>query len=150
MSAGRINDSLIIDRLCPHCHAGLRADAVRCWPCGAAVRADGETKAATTELAASRHEVVAEPLGGFSLASLMMLMTLVCVVLGVSSLWPGIGIPLGVVLFVVWLRTAAVTRRRAAHGLAVTSGKKIQLFLESFGVTLGLIIVTCVAGAAAL
>src|SRR6476620_9023764 len=117
MSASGINDSLIIDRLCPHCHAGLRANAVRCWLCGANVRADGETIAVTTPLATSRPDVVAEQLGGFSLASLMMFMTLVCVVLGVTSLWPGIGIPMGVVFFVAWLRTTAATRQRAAHGL---------------------------------
>jgi hypothetical protein len=150
MSASGLNDSLTIDRLCPHCHAGLRADAVRCWLCGANVRADGETKAAITPLATSRPDVIAEQLGGFSLASLMMFVTLVCVVLGVTSLWPGIGIPMGVVFFVAWLRTTAATHQRAAHGLPVTSSKKIQMFLESFGVTVGLIIVTCVAGGAAL
>src|SRR3954452_810085 len=150
MSASRLNDPLIIDRLCPHCHAGLRADAVQCWLCGADLRADGETTAATTPFARPRPDIVAEQLGGFSLASLMMFMTLVCVVLGVTSLWPGIGIPMGVVFFVAWLRTTAATHQRAAHGLPASSGKKIQLFLESFGVTVGLIIVTCVAGGAAL
>ena len=54
----------------------------------------------------------AVPAGGFSLASLMMFVTLVSVVLGVSTIAPGIGIPLGLIVLVVWLRTAAVARRR--------------------------------------
>ena len=34
MSSNDPSEPLIIDQLCPHCHAGLRAGAVRCWLCG--------------------------------------------------------------------------------------------------------------------
>src|SRR4051812_12132561 len=110
MSASGLNDSLTIDRLCPDCRAGQRADAVRCWLCGANLRADGETKAANTGLAASRPGVIAEQLGGFSLASLMMFVTLISVVLGVFTIAPGLGVPLAIVAFITWLRTVSVVK----------------------------------------
>jgi hypothetical protein len=76
-------------------------------------------------------------------------MTLVCVVLGVSTIAPGIGVPLAVLLFAAWLRTAAVARHRLARGLSLTKPERIQLFLASFGVTVSLIGVVFVAGMAA-
>jgi hypothetical protein len=128
---------------CEVCGASLRAGDTRCWLCGA-IAERGAVPIGLPYAAPITHTA------GFSLASLMIFVTLVCVVLGVSSLWPGIGIPLGVVLFVVWLRTTLITRHRAAHGLTFTTAEKVQLFIESFGVTIGLIFVTCVAGGAAL
>jgi hypothetical protein len=75
----------------------------------------------------------------------MMFVTLVCVVLGVSSLWPGLAVPLGVVALVVWLRTVHQVRQRARLGETLSTMQKIQMFLSSFGVTLvvlGLVVVT--------
>jgi hypothetical protein len=97
----------------------------------------------------ARFSSPGETVGGFSLASLMMFVTLLCVVLGMSTIAPGVGIPLGIMLLVVWLRTAAVARRRAARGLAITRAEKLQLFLASFGSTLSLLAVVCLAGCAA-
>jgi hypothetical protein len=79
----------------------------------------------------------------------MMFVTLVCVVLGLSTIAPGLGIPLGIVLIGVWTRTVAVTRARAARGLTVTTPEKLQLFASSLGVTLGLLGLVAVAGFAA-
>lgn len=58
MSASGPNELLSIDQLCPHCHAGLRADAVRCWHCGANVCEDRETEIATAVLATSWRDWV--------------------------------------------------------------------------------------------
>jgi hypothetical protein len=79
----------------------------------------------------------------------MMFVTLAAVVMGVSSIAPGVGIPLGIVLLVVWLRTTLVAKRRRARGHAVTREEKLHLFLASFGATVGLLAVTCFAGCAA-
>lgn len=51
MSSDGPRDPLIIEQLCPHCHAGLRAGEVRCWLCGTNV-------GASTMLAASRAKSV--------------------------------------------------------------------------------------------
>src|SRR5262245_30615739 len=37
------------------------------------------------------------PASGFSLASLMLFITLACVLLGMATQWPGLGIPLAVI-----------------------------------------------------
>jgi hypothetical protein len=37
MSSNGPHEPLVIDQLCPHCHAGLSAAAARCWLCGANV-----------------------------------------------------------------------------------------------------------------
>src|SRR5215212_83546 len=118
MTESEVNTPVSVAGACEVCGASLRAGVTRCWLCGAFTERD----AVPIDLP---YAAPIKQAGGFSLAALMMFVTLVCVVLGVSSLWPGIGIPLGMVLFVVWLRTTAVTHRRAAHGLPVTSGKKI-------------------------
>lgn len=91
-----------------------------------------------------------ERVGSFSLASLMMFTTLLCVIFGVSSLWPGVGIPLGVVLLLVWIRTSAIVGQRWEHGLDVSRAEKLQLSLSSLGVATTLIALTFVVGFAAI
>ena len=142
MNATQRHESGIGELNCARCGAVMRADAARCWLCGAAV--DRHATKATSSV--DRVETA----GGFSLASLMMFVTLLCVVLGVSTIAPGIGIPFGIIMLVAWLRTAAVARRRAAHGFAVTRPERLQLFISSVATTISLLALTCVAGCAAL
>ena len=59
--------------------------------------------------------------GGFSLASLLMFVTLVSVVLGVSSIAPGVGMPLAVIALITWARTVSVVRWRGSIGGMVAS-----------------------------
>jgi hypothetical protein len=99
---------------------------------------------------AASQAMPAEPVGTYSLASLMMFVALTAVVLGVSTIALGIGIPLGVVLLVVWLRTAAVLHYRHGHGRSTSQVEKLHLFLESFGVTLALIVVAGVVAIVAI
>jgi hypothetical protein len=133
---------------CPRCAAVLRVGARQCWLCHAGVVPSATPDSAPPPRSPS---VRARPerLGGYSLASLMMFVTLVCVILGVSSLWLGVGIPLGIVLLVVWLRTTAVVRYRYTHGETVGQEEKLRLLLASFGATVALLAVTFVAGCAA-
>jgi hypothetical protein len=90
------------------------------------------------------------PMSGYSLASLMMFMTLAAVVLGVSTQWPGIGIPLGVVALVIWSRTVNIVRQRAGEGFEVSALEKIQIFMSSFAMTIAIFVLVIVTGAAAL
>src|SRR3990172_7382657 len=147
MSASAPNDLLTIAQLCPRCHASSRPGTTRCWLCLAVVEPVAIDDAAAPP--AASQTVHAERVGSYSLASLMMFMTLLCVIFGVSSLWPGVGIPLGVVVLIVWIRTSAVARRRLERGLSVSRAERTQLFLASFGATLALLAVTGVAGCAA-
>jgi len=132
---------------CRHCDAVLLPEARQCWLCGAQLDVGGGvSRAAQVTPPAVRGSKA--PAASFSLASLMMFMTLLCVIFGVSSLWPGVGIPLGVIVLVVWIRTSAVARRRLDRGLSVSRPERTQLFLASFGATVGFIAMTCLAGCA--
>ena len=106
---------------CPFCHALLLPGTSRCWLCEAKAHSVAADDAAAPPAASQVGRP--ERVGSYSLASLMMFMTLVCIVLGVSTLWPGVGLPLGAIVLVVWVRTSAVTRRRLERGLSVSRGK---------------------------
>jgi hypothetical protein len=136
-------------RQCPACGAELLARATRCWLCRADLTPAVDGAGQSSAPAAPPPTAPRARGGGFSLASLMLFITLAAVVMGVSSLASGIGIPMGIVLLVVWLRTTAVVKFRVAHGKTVTRAENFHLFLASFGATLGLLAVTCIAGCAA-
>lgn len=80
---------------------------------------------------------------GFSLASLLMFVTLISVVLGLSTIAPGAGIPLGILLFIAWARTAAVSRQTAKTGQPLTPSQKIVAYFSTLGfIVLLLLLVT--------
>lgn len=142
MNATLRHESAAGEMHCARCGAAMRADTARCWLCGAAI-ASHPTSATPS---AERKESA----GRFSLASLMMFVTLLCVVLGLFTIAPGIGVPFGLIMLVAWMRTAAVARRRAEHGFAVTRAERLQLFISSVSTAVALLAVTGVAGCAAL
>lgn len=123
---------------CPACGAYVEPAWTKCWLCGTQLGA--ESGSATSP--APSLQAPSIPAGGYSLASLMLFVTLLAVVLGVCSFAPGIGIPLGIVVLVVWLRTTAVVKYRQAHGRDTSRSEKVQLFAQSFAVVVGLVIVT--------
>jgi hypothetical protein len=132
---------------CPQCGTISAVGVDHCWLCGHALSGDLPQE---PKLAAAHDGIVApERTGGFSLASLMMFMTLACVILGISTFAPGVGIPLGLVLIVVWARTAAIALVRGKRGVNLTRAEKVNLFLSTLSVAAGLLLVTGIAGAAA-
>jgi hypothetical protein len=96
------------------------------------------------------HREAAESTAGFSLASLMLFITLLCVVLGVSTIAPGVGVPLGVILLVVWVRTVNVSQQRRGHGKPMTRLEKVHFFLSAAGFAFATLVLVAVAGGAAL
>src|SRR5687767_14329291 len=75
---------------CPVCKAIVRAGADKCWLCGADIAAARRTGRSAISDSPGGVEIASA--SGFSLASLLMLMTLVCVVLGVLTIAPGLGV----------------------------------------------------------
>jgi hypothetical protein len=133
---------------CPQCDAVNRATAERCWLCDGVLPVVDDIPKRTEQAPPDPERI--EPVGGFSLASLMLFMTLACVVLGVISIAPGLGVPLAIVAFFAWLRTSDVVRRRAEQGSAASATAKIELFLRSFGFIVALLALISVASGAAL
>jgi hypothetical protein len=96
-----------------------------------------------------RESAITQAGGGFSLASLMMFVTLICVVLGVFTIAPGLGVPLAIVAFVTWLRTVSVVKWRASTGSSLTSAEIILVFVRSVAFTLLVLALVGVAAVAA-
>jgi hypothetical protein len=135
---------------CPRCGATWRPGADKCWLCYAP--APTATHVGLKEFATPkpvRADAASAVGSSFSLASLMMAMTLVSVVFGISTFAPGVGIPLGIVLLVVWLKTAERARQRRQLGQSLTWAETIQLFFASFGVAIAMLAVVAAAGGAA-
>jgi len=131
---------------CINCGAKLTPAANICWLCYApapkVVSSHGVRHLGT--------EAKEFATGGFSLASLMMFVTLVAVTLGVTAQWRGLGIPLGVFWLAVWIRTVRRIRERETHGTEVTALDKFLMFLSSLAGTLVIFVLIAVAGVAAL
>jgi len=138
-----------VEGRCPRCGAAWRPGGDKCWLCylPAAKAFATESVELTPVLSPPIEPVTLST--SFSLASLLMVITLVSVVFGVSTFAPGVGIPLGVVLLVVWLKTAERAERRRKLGHALTWTETTQLFFASFGAALAMIAVVCAAGAKA-
>jgi len=134
---------------CARCGATWLPGADTCWLCHAPAtfaQARVSNEVAPAKPAPLDDRATA---GSFSLASLMMAMTLVSVIFGISTFAPGVGIPLGVVLLVVWLKTASRAGKRRQLGQSLTWAETTQLFFASFGDAMAMIAVVCAAGAAA-
>jgi hypothetical protein len=115
----------------------------------AAADNDASLGTPSAKLVTSRGKLI-EQVGGFSLSSLMMFVTLACVLLGTITIAPGVGVPLAFVAFFTWLRTVNVVRRRATMGVAVSASDKFLLFVGSFLSTAALLPLIGAAAAAAL
>ena len=134
------------DATCMKCGATLHPAASICWLCFAPAT---ETKRRAGGAASRSLEPIPET-GRFSLASLLMFMTLACVILGVFTKWPGLGVPLAILSLVVWGRTVNIIRQRAKEGETVAPLQRVLIFLSSFAGTLTIIALVIITGAAAL
>ncbi len=135
---------------CPSCGVPLPAGLSVCWLCFSSVDATkDQVKVEQPQSVAKPSGTPADQAGGFSLASLMMFVTLVCVVLGVFTIAPGLGVPLAIVTFVTWLRTVSVVKWRACTGSSLTSTEIILIFMRSVAFTLLILVLVGVAAVAA-
>jgi hypothetical protein len=130
----------------PHCHvckAELQIGQDRCWLCGAA-RGSGSDATPSTQHAAASFSTNSPPVR-FSLATLMMFMTLVAIVCGVYSIAPGIGIIMGLALLPVMTHAVISVRRAEAMGNRLGNEDRIMMFFGS----LSLVVVAGVAASIA-
>jgi hypothetical protein len=134
---------------CPHCGAALPSGADKCWLCFTRVVATGDLAVSDQVVARSKQDMPIVQTGGFSLASLMMFITLVCVVLGVFTIAPGLGVPLAIVAFITWLRTVSVVKWRESTGSALTSSEIIFIFVRSVAFTFLILMLVGVSAVAA-
>jgi hypothetical protein len=109
-----------------------RVGADECWLCYAPF--DQESAGNTSAVSGTAPSKLQISERGFSLSSAMLVMTLICVVLGLFSVAPGLGL-VGLLLFAPSLsRTVAEVQRRKKRGQPTTIGEKAAVFAASLGV----------------
>ena len=136
MNASKDQDS---ERICPECGAVLPPGTERCWLCRSGTQ-PAVTESASPSAPAERRAPIQ-----FSLASLMLLITLWAVVLGVFSISPGVGIGLMILATPAVIRTVILASRGRTGGRPMPVGAKVWVFTG----TLGLLAIIAVAVSAA-
>jgi hypothetical protein len=131
---------------CKRCAAPLRAGVATCWLCHANISPDGSIADATPAKVGTEFEPGSRIGQGFSLSSLLMFVTLVCVVLGVYSIAPGLGIPLGVIALIAWARTVSVLREEKD---GTDGANMVLVFLRSVGFAITVLVMVAVGTFAA-
>lgn len=132
---------------CAICGARLSPDAPECWLCQAPVSPTLTSgQANRTPSATTLADSPADVEGGLSTSSLVMFVTLAVVVVGVFTIAPGIAIPLSIIAFIAWGRTASKTNWYAPADAKPPSHVVVLTFIRS---VLMLIFVICLVAVAA-
>ena len=128
-------------RHCSDCGAPLKPGQTQCWLCRSAVLATAPADARpATEVSAGTRAGCQ-----FSLASLMLFMTLVAIICGIISMNPGVGAVLAFLSLPALVRTCTVAARMRTGGQPVSAVGKVGLFLLNLAMVA---IVIAAAGAA--
>ena len=111
---------------CVHCGAANGPNRSHCWLCHEHLRGSSDNPV----------QVPAAPVSTFSLASLLLVITLISVCLGVATVAPGLSVPLVIVVTVALIRTFAATARRKGVGEPPDILQKVGSFAASIGIVL--------------
>ncbi len=122
-------------KICPECGSTQGRPREKCWLCGMTISPlSSPAVSATPEKQPSQNF-------SFSLATLMLLMTLASIGLGLTTIYPHLGVLVCVLLVPALVRTSQIVRRRKATGVPVSNAEKTGLFLASFSAATVLLIV---------
>ncbi len=126
---------------CPNCDTPLQPKASYCAKCG--MRSPGTGPFQQPGFGSSpplpddyqRTEIGQGTVRSFSIASLLIVITVIGVLLGITVQAPGLGILLALLAVPPWIRTALVIRRQRAMGIQPTTSDRVALFMGSMFVT---------------
>ena len=133
---------------CPQCGAARDEGAARCWLCHAELPPAGREPFSAGDPAAERGrwpKTTLDPFATgqqFSIATVLMITTLIAVCLGVLRLSPGFGIAVIVFAVPALIRTVVVGVQTKSAGKRLSIGDKLTAFVAS----LGLMILVAIAG----
>lgn len=128
---------------CPQCGAALKPPVERCWLCGAAVGAMQDApQAAADELVACEivREVERRTRFQFSLATILVLITLTAVVLSIWQMEPGVGIAVAIVTAPAFIWTCVRTLREEAKGKHVSWKRRATTFVVTWFIVAAIVI----------
>lgn len=127
-------------RTCSDCGATLPETADSCWLCKRSV-VEGQSPFSEEPISSIERRAAFQ----FSIATMMMLVTLCAVIMGAFSVSPGLGIALAVLAAPAWLRTCMVAARRRGRGRPMTAQEKMWAFGGSLGVVAAIVIAAGIA-----
>ena len=136
-----MNDSERTDSAhCQQCGAPLISGKLVCWLClsPTARQIGGPTNSVRSAAPARRRSATQ-----FTLASLMLIVTLTAVLMGIWRMYPGVGIALSVFALPALVRTWVVSLRTEEPGESSSTWDRIRVFLLSMA---GFAVVIPVAG----
>src|SRR5688572_23644781 len=117
-------------QLCPECGAACPAQADRCWMCHGRLPDTGANSFAAPAAVAE------DSLGGgqFSLATILLVITLIAVCLGVFRASPGFGLAMIAFSVPALIRTFVAGAQHKRAGQRLTVGDKLTAFAASMGI----------------
>jgi hypothetical protein len=127
------------DVRCPECNSSNSPERTHCWLCLRPLPADAPRIDPHAEL--PLQEV---PFGQFSLASMLLIMTLVGIAAALFAVYPGLGILFSLLATPPVIRTILVVKRRKRMGFDVMPDEKAVLFFKSFLVTTVALVVSII------
>ena len=113
--------------ICPKCGAENIGEQ-RCWLCMEPMDASVSKPGVKPPI---RIPAAVQP-GAFSLSTVMLTITWLCVICGTLTIGPGLAIPLAILSVPVFIRTILIVQKRRELGLDVSPAKRTFLFLGSF------------------
>ena len=117
---------------CPSCGAGTEPERTHCWLCHAPLDAAPPVVATVVD-----EKLAAANPAQFSIATILLVTTLVAVLLGVFRLNVALGVVLVIFSVPALVRTASVARREQRHGQRVSTAGKIGHFFLSLLIMYG-------------
>jgi hypothetical protein len=129
------------DRIeCPECSAGNPGGAIKCWSCD-------EPLPSVNPFLCTVHpdRAAQETQPTFTLASLLLIITMVAVCLAIAVQAPGIGIPLAFLSAPALVRTILVRAKRRNRGEPMNATDKSLVFLGSLAIVTTIGAAACAA-----
>ena len=123
---------------CPRCSYPISAMQRYCVKCGLDQQSrqiSDDEPLEVTEIIEDASLPLPGSIAGFSLSSMLMVVTLVAICLGLSVANPGLGIAAAVISLPPLLRTVLVARKQRQQGVHLSPAKKTRLFASSWLVT---------------
>jgi hypothetical protein len=113
------------ERLCPQCGASCALDVARCWLCHAELAPATDAEASPSPTQATTQ---------FSIATILLVTTLIAVCLGVFRISPGLGLAIVAFAAPALIRTFVVGVQQKRVGQSLSIGEKLTAFVASLGI----------------
>ena len=117
------------DHPCPQCGAACADEATQCWLCHAPLPPAAQTPGVPTAGDGTRSVPAT-----YSLATILLVITLIAVCLGVFRLSPGFGVAIVCFTVPALIRSIVVGVQHKRAGARLTIGEKLTAFAASLGI----------------